>query len=77
MRIRAPFKEKFDKWSVEGGSYENQLLYCICFRVMNYVQFGLRQKFVEMSKMDMRRYNLARRLAGKKASCVYFLSYTC
>ena len=37
---------------------------------MNFVQFGLRHKFLEMAKMDMRRYNLARRLAGKKASCV-------
>ena len=37
-------------------------------RVMNFVQFGLRQKFVEMSKMDMRKWQLARKLAGKKAS---------
>ena len=37
---------------------------------MNYLQFGLRQKFLEMAKMDMRRYNLAMRLAGKEASCV-------
>ena len=37
-------------------------------RVMSFVQFGLRQKFVEMSKMDMRKWQLARKLAGKKAS---------
>ena len=37
---------------------------------MNYVQFGLRQKFLEMAKMDMRRYNPSKKLAGKKASCI-------
>ena len=35
---------------------------------MYYVQYGLRQRFLEMAKMDMRRYQLARKLAGKKAS---------
>ena len=70
MRKWAPYKDKFDKWLVY--SYTKPCRNCdkIVLRVMRYVQFGLRQKFLEMAKMDMRRYNLARQLAGKKASSV-------
>ena len=70
MRRWAPYKDKFDIWLVYSHTKIYKSREEIVLRVMRYLQFGLRQKFLEMAKMDMRRYNLARRLAGKKVSSV-------